>query len=268
MYSLQFSGVGPITVATSNDPAELQAFFNAVQSLMASGGGDFPEFALDGMLQGLRATQDVDGVPVELMVPGSQMIVLTDATSQRPEIVDLVINEAINREVCIHFFLSSSSALGDGIYQRVATETTGTLIENFENFQLASFIAATAVNPCGFTSEEPSRKKRSDPSSEVTFDVSVFTILIQLSMSVNSGATISITRPSGSVATVPASAGFAVFSEGNPEPGTWGVRTDSGTIEVSVTQTTTIDTTILYIPEESDESTLNPPEACKSIISY
>ena len=265
---MNFSGVGPITVATSNDPAELQGFFLAVQNLVASGGGDFPEFALDGMLQGLQATQDGEGGPVELMVPGSQMIVLTDATSQRPEIVDLVITEAINREVCIHFFVSNSAALSDGIYQRIATETTGTLIENFENFQLASFIAATAINPCGFTFEEPSRKKRSDSSSEVTFDVSVFTILIQLSISANSGATVSITRPGGGVATVVASVGFAVFSEGNPEPGTWSVHADSGNVEASVTQTTTIDTTILYIPEGSDETTPNPPEACKSIMSH
>ena len=220
------------------------------------------------MLQGLQATQDVDGVPVEVMIPGSQMIVLTDATSRRPEITDTVISEAISREVCIHFFVSDSAALGDGIYQRIANETTGVLIENFENFQLASFIAATAVTPCGFTSDETSRKKRSDPSSQVTFDVSVFTILIQLSISANSGATISITRPDGSVATVVASASFAVFSEGNPQPGTWSVCADFGAIGVSATQMTTIDTTILYVSDGSNETTSTPPPACKSTTPY
>ena len=53
-------GVGPIQSASTGDPVELQAFYHGILNLTADGGGDFPEYALDGMLQGLmvrRTTQ-------------------------------------------------------------------------------------------------------------------------------------------------------------------------------------------------------------------
>lgn len=50
-----YVGVGPIQSASTGDPAELQAFYHSVLSLTAHGGGDFPEYALDGILQGLMA---------------------------------------------------------------------------------------------------------------------------------------------------------------------------------------------------------------------
>lgn len=214
------------------------------------------------MLQGLRSSQTVDGVRMDLMVSGSQMIVLTDATSKRTEITGTVISEATTRGVCIHFFASSSSATGDGIYPRVARETSGTLIQNFANWQLASFISASASSPCRYTSASTTRRRRSTPSSQDMFDVSVFTFLIQLSIRASSGATLSITRPDGTVATVVASANFAVFSEGTPQPGRWSVRANFGTIDLSVTQETAIDTTILYTVEGSTDTALTPPQAC------
>lgn len=258
-----YIGVGPITIAASNDPAELQSFYTAVQALRAYAGGDYPEFALDGMLQGLRATRTVDGVLMELMATGSQMIVLTDATTKRPEITDTVISEATRRGVCIHFFISDSHATNDGIYQRVARETSGTLISNFANWQLASFISASASNPCRFTSTVSSRRRRRTTTSSLqTFDVSIFTFLIQLSIRASSGATITITRPDSTISTVVASANFAVYSEGTPQHGRWSVRTNLGTLDLSVTQETALDTTFLYIVEGSTETTSTPPQAC------
>ena len=53
--SFIYAGVGPIQFATTNDPAELQAFYQAVSSLTANGGGDTPEYALDGIRQALLA---------------------------------------------------------------------------------------------------------------------------------------------------------------------------------------------------------------------
>ena len=257
------AGVGLITIAASNDLAELQSFYNAVQALVATGGGDYPEYALDGMFQGLQTTHTVDGVSKELMMAGSQMIVITDATSKRTEITSTVISEATMRGVCIHFFISYSYATSDGIYQRVASETSGTLIQNFANRQLASFISASASSPCRYTSTTTSsRRRRSTSLSQEAFDVSVFTFLIQLSIRANSGATVSITRPDGTTSTVVASANFAVFSEGTPQPGRWSVCANFGTIDLSVTQEMAIDTTIFYIVEGSTEATSTPPQAC------
>lgn len=256
-------GVGPITIAASNDPAELQSFYNAVQALAAYGGGDYPEYALDGMLQGLQASQTIDGVSMDLMAAGSQMIVLTDATSKRPEITDTVISEATMRAVCIHFFTSHSGATSDGIYPRVARETSGTLIQNFANWELASFISASAGSPCRYSSTTTtSRRRRSTSSSRETFDVSIFTFLIQLSIRATSGATLTITRPDSTTATIVASANFAVFSEGTPQPGRWSVSANFGTVDLSVSQEIAIDTTILYAEEDSAETTSTPPQAC------
>lgn len=61
MYT--YAGVGPIHTATTSEPMELQAFYHAVLSLTAAGGGDFAEYALDGMREGLlvrRTAQNSD----------------------------------------------------------------------------------------------------------------------------------------------------------------------------------------------------------------
>ena len=194
------------------------------------------------------------------MIAGSQMIVLTDASSKRPEITDTVISEAITRGVCIHFFISDSSATSDGIYTRVAHETSGTLINNFANWQLASFISASSSNPCRFTSTSSSSRRRRSISSYGTFDVSVFSFLIQVSISASSGATIIITRPDSTSTSVVASSNFAVFSEGNPQSGRWSASASFGVIQLSVTQETAVDTTILYVV--GNETTPTPPQAC------
>ena len=255
-------GVGPITIL-NRDLSKLDSFITAVQALTASGGGNFPEFALDGMLQGLQVTQVIGDVTNDLMTVGSQMIVITDALSLRPEITDTVISEANMRGVCIHLFIArvggAIRALSDGIYERVAAETSGLLIPDYSNFQLASFIADTAVTPCGFINV-PSTSSSS--TSVETFDVSVFTSLLQLSIGASSGATVTITRPDSSSATVVASQGFAVFSEGNPQAGTWSVSVSTGTVQLSLIQRTVLDTTLLYVTERSNEATLKPSQNC------
>ena len=259
-------GVGPITVL-NRDPSKLDAFIAAVQALEANGGGDFPEFALDGMLQGLQSTQVIDDVTTDLMTAGSQMIVLTDALSLRPEITDMVISEANTRGVCIHLFIARVGgdirALSDGIYQRVAAETSGILIPDYSNFQLASFIADTAVAPCGFVNV-PSTSGSS--SSVETFDISAFTSLLQLSIGASSGVTVTISRPDSSSVTVVASQRFAVFSEGNPQAGTWSVSASTGTVQLSLIQRTILDTTLLYVTEGSNEATLIPSLNCMLLI--
>jgi hypothetical protein len=206
------------------------------------------------MLQGLQATQVINGVTTDLMTAGSQMIVLTDALSLRPEITDTVIAEANMRGVCIHFFISSIDiAIADGIYPRIASETSGTLTQDFTNFQLANFIADTAVTPCGFINTQST----GNSLPVETFDVSTVSVLLQLSIAAASGATVTITRPDSSFVTVVASQGFAVFSEINPQPGTWTVSVSTGAIEVSEITRTVVDTTFVYVSE--DEVALIPP---------
>lgn len=112
--------MGNITYANSHFAPQLFDFYESVQSLHAFGGGDEPEYALYAMQQGLRA---VSKESFELMVEGSQMVVLTDAPSKQKELVKDVIYEAVRRKVCIHFFTSDNYALEDGIYEQIAAQT-------------------------------------------------------------------------------------------------------------------------------------------------
>ena len=89
-----------------------------------------------------------------------------------------------------------------------------------------------------------------------TFDVSTVSVLLQLSIGAATGAIVTITRPDSSFVTIVASQGFAVFSENNPQAGTWTVSVSTGTIEVSEIARTVVDTTFVYV---SEEVTLVPP---------
>lgn len=202
---------------------------------------------------------------------GSQMIVITDAASKRPEIVDTVIRHANRQGVCIHFFISrmnSYDSLRDGIYQRVSQQTAGTLISNFANWQLARFISESSNTPCvnpNYTPSRPRPQKRSTFTQQETFEVSVLTYLLKLSMMADSGVNIFITRPDGSIATVLSQNNFAVFSEGQPLHGLWSVQVDSGIVQVSVAQQIALDIVIYYVSDNSSEIASIPPQACMLI---
>ena len=196
------------------------------------------------------------------------MIVITDAASKRPEIENIVIRHANRRGVCIHFFISRNNvndSLSDGVYQRVAQATHGTLIPSFANWQLASFVSESSDSPCvnpNYTPVIERPQKRSTSTQQQIFEVSVFTYLIKLSMMAESGTNVSIIRPNGSITTIEAEDNFAVFSEGQPLHGEWRVQVDSGSIQLSVSQQIAIDLVVYYAPDNSSAITHVPPQAC------
>ena len=203
------------------------------------------------------------------MMRGSQMIVITDAASKRPEIEKIVIHHANRRGVCIHFFISRNNvndSLRDGVYQRVSRATHGTLIPSFANWQLATFISESSDSPCVNPNYTPAiierPQKRSTSTQQQTFEVSVFTYLIKLSMMGESGTNISVIRPNGSITTVVAEDNFAVFSEGQPLHGQWRVQVESGLIQLSVSQQIAIDVVVYYALDNSSAITYVPPQAC------
>ena len=272
--------MGPILSANAVFLDELQAFYNAVNALTASGGGDAPEYALDGMLQGLTFQEeftDPDGnvFKFDIMSPGSQMIVITDATSKRPEIKDMVIQNAIDREVCIHFFLSRNP-VSDGVYPDVATRTSGTLIPNFADWQLAQFVAEYSNNPCAYSTGVRGKRQAvpptPTPSRCQSFEVSALAINLKLSTLVTDHSfmpvTLTIERPNGTVTlrnvnpiegTV-----FDVYTEGLPPPGVWTICTSAGIIDtLSVTVQNSLDLTVRYKSDSTEEISDLPPPACK-----
>ena len=118
------TGVGNITYTFSTDAEQLHKFFESVEVIQASGGGDGPEYALYAMLEALKLK---DG-RYPLMVDGSQIMVLTDAPTKQPELEPGVIKIATEQRVCIHFFTSGGGTLADGIFERIANQTHGNIV--------------------------------------------------------------------------------------------------------------------------------------------
>ena len=238
------------------------------------------------MLQGLTYQEeftDPDGnmFKFDIMSPGSQMIVITDAPSKRPEIKDMVIQNAVSREVCIHFFLSRNPGpVSDGVYPDIASGTSGTLISNFADWQLAQFVAEYSNNPCVYSTGVRGKRQvvppTPSPSSCHTFDVSMLAINLKLSTRVNVDRfmpiTLTITRPNGTTtlrSVGPSATPFDIYTEGLPPPGMWSVCTSAGTFEaVSATIQNSLDLTIRYKSDNSGNILDSPPPACKLLLNY
>ena len=211
------------------------------------------------MLKVLRKN-NLDGVKV--MTPGSQMVVITDAPSKQPELASRVITEANALEVCIHFFLSENPT--SDIYQNIADNTSGTVVP-FTNSDLGSFVAAYSTTPCQYIVNK--RRKRAavspPPTTCQSLKVTEFAALIKLTITAKTGQSVTITRPNGVNIVLTVGAGdFTVFSEGHPIPGTWRACVSSGSLTVSLAQTILLDTTIVYLDDGKDATSV-PPPACK-----
>ncbi len=244
---------------------ELLTFYSNLNSLEASGGGDGPEYSLDAMLKALKfKIYDDYGTLKPLMVEGSQMIVITDAPSKHQEIEFNVTRMAYARGVCIHIFVSGSYGTEDGLYQRVAEETTGTLVTPFSNWDIAKFASSYKNSPCAF---EVSRRKRAAIASPCqSFHISELSILFRFSG--NTDSSVVLTRPSGTTIEVLGGAGVAVHSEGHPEAGEWLACLSSGDLEFSVDQDYSLDATLGYLKKTNTGTivaSIVPPTECKLI---
>ena len=213
------------------------------------------------------------------MAPGSQIIVLTDASSKNTAILEEVIARAISLEVCIHFFETGSCSGRRPIesYMRIAQATGGTVVNN--TWEFTNFVASYRDSGSCADFYDLGRRKRlasTDPRCE-HFRVSRFTNLLKLSVrpSVTGLSTVTVRKPSGSTASprviYPHSNNrFAVFSELYPESGLWSVCVDSGTVQVFSKMEASLDVVVFYPKNESHSSgaiptTSSSPPACKFV---
>ena len=205
------------------------SFAAAVNALQAAGGGDTPEYALDGMLAGLRVTAENDmSEIVRIMTPGSQMIVLTDAPTKNEPLEADIIKEANDRGVCIHFLIARDmNLISNSVYQRIADGTSGT-IGAFSDFTFSDFVASYRQNPCNKLTPGQRRRRSIVRSKRQVAPglvcknvyVSSFAYLFKLSIETNPSTTVSITQPNGTVnQAISSSRGLAVFSQAMPVGG-------------------------------------------------
>ena len=276
MAPLICADFGPITtVYTSKEVGDLVSFVEAVKALEPHGGGDLPEYALDGMLAGLLATAlDTNAIEIPIMTPGSQMIVLTDAETKNESLEVEVINEANNRNVCVHFLIANNNRLTNNyIYQRIADRTSGTILE-FSDFTFSNFVATYRQNPCNTLTKTQKRsiskrsilrsRRQSGATNCKNFYISSFAYLMKLSIEATIFITVRLTRPNGTVSQeVASSGGLVVYSEAMPAGGQWKVCVNSGTLKISLSQEITFDTSILFINEGSEMPSTVPPPLCK-----
>ncbi len=260
-------GVGPISLAYTDVVGDLLSFYDNVRALTANGGGDIPEYSLDGMLKGLQFQyMDDYGTVLDVMVEGSQMIVLTDAPSKNEVLESTVIEFANRIGVCIHCFVVDNYGTDDGLYQRVAEGTSGQLVTPFSNWDIANFASSYRTSPCNYEIKEK-RRKRSATAPALkchSFHVSKLSILFRFSG--ESLSSVTLTRPSGTIIVVPLNAGVAVHSERNPESGEWLACLISGTLEFSVDQDYSFDATIGYLKKTSSGNlvaSISPPVECE-----
>src|SRR6266850_4046870 len=101
--------IGPLTVTDDAD-----TFKAAISSLFASGGGDCPELAMGGMLQGLSASDE-----------GGVLFMFTDASALDSGLAGNVSSLATSKDIEVFPILFGSCSPIDPGYQRVASESGG-----------------------------------------------------------------------------------------------------------------------------------------------
>ena len=254
-------------MAYTEDAEQLLSFYNNVTALKAipESGGDINEYALDAMLDALEFTiKDEDG---PLLWPGSQMIVLTDAPSKNKDLKLNVTSLAKKEFICIHFFVSYHSFLEDGVYQYVAEETEGTVVNPYSNWTLARFVSSYKEKKCGIFIDERQKRAPSISLKCSSFRVSQLASMFKFSGEANS--TVTLISPSGKSIEVASKGGVAVHARPNPEFGEWQACADTGMLEVSVYEDIVIDATIFYFNNiEGSNRTSVPPTECELITVY
>ena len=248
-----------ITVQGVND------FLTDVNALRAHGGGDCPEYGMTAILQAIELIDGIDRENVQNKGKHN-LIVLTDASAKDESLYQQVIANATAQDkpdVTVHFFYSGNGcgAEGFGHYEDVRNDTGGFSVEqnNAANFeQFTEFIVDSYDSSSGsiISSLKPCQ------NFQISHFVSRFSCLIETSSS-----SITITKPDNSNLDITTFANsFGVYKDTNPQPGNWRACVFSGTLQLSLTYSVSLELDIDYLKENKDGAFLptnHLPYACK-----
>ena len=279
-------GIPEATVAHTDGPTagtELAALLRASDSMYATGGGDGPERQLRALLATLNV-KDSDGIPV--MIPGSQIVLLTDAPSHDEELIVNVTNQAVMQKVCISFFLSQTAWVG---YQNISDATGGTVVFSIDRTSFATFNADHEATQCashyGLDYHARKRPLVPDPPSPVDhvpilhhndtmckyFTTSRFVSTVIVTGQTAQDSMI-VTKPDGAEVRVFSNIRREkIFRDSAPQSGQWSVCVSTGTVTITVEKTDSMSATVNYLKiENSTEFFLEytPPLACKFYSFY
>ena len=277
------SGIGPPTIATMYNKegegltlTQLNKFRIVTEGLYARGGGDCPERQLEALISALGLT-DTEGFPI--MVPGSHIVLLTDASSHDLGREKFVIQLAKDQKVCINFFISMSGGCLDEsgrlMYHRIATVTGGTVVESISQDGFRNFSATHEEIQCAdfhnisrFTKR---RKRQILPTPGPvchTFISSQFTEKLKIVAQTSQGF-ITVIKPNREIIRISTLYGSSgpVYSDVSPLAGEYRVCVSTGTLNITLERKDMMDSIIKYLrPVENTTqllTTSSPPPACK-----
>ena len=274
------TGIPAATIATTyngiESVRELEELSRQTESLIAYSGGDGPERQFRALLTILMLR---DSYGLEVMIPGSEIVLLTDYTSHDPELENDIIAKARELKVCISFYLSDVTWEP---YTRIAAQTGGAIVnsirrESFRHFddnhdygQCARFYDLETLTPV-----IGKRKKRSAATPSFTteqrchyFTTSSFTTSLTV-QGYTSQPIMIVTRPDSEVVRVTNNfEGNKIYRDTDPIPGQYSVCVESGTLTISLDITDSMSSIFQFLVPTGDSISLNnsPPPACKFAI--
>ena len=222
----------------------------------------------------------IDSDRLLVMIRGSEIVLLTDASSHDADLEDDIITKARSMNVCISFYLSNTEFEP---YSRIAAQTGGTVVYSIDRYafrefnnthdygQCASFYDLPTLLPP--TSDPPisgRRKKRSvvTPSFNTEQRCHYFTtssFATSLTARVFTSEEVIVTTPE-EVRVIGNIRGEELYHAVNPPAGQWSICVETGTLTISLDITNSIHSILKF--HKSDEGSFSlrsspPPPACK-----
>jgi hypothetical protein len=136
---------------------ELEQLLNATNSLIAYDGGDGPERQFRALMAILSLVES-DGQL--LMIPGSEIVLLTDASSHDADLEYDIITTARMMNVCISFYLSDEEFEP---YTRIAIQTGGTIVNSIDRSAFRVFAEKHDYGKCATFYDLPTLVPPTDP---------------------------------------------------------------------------------------------------------
>ncbi|XP_046366074.2 von Willebrand factor A domain-containing protein 7-like isoform X2 [Haliotis rufescens] len=259
-------------VSLFNDPVNMTTVFQSgnstetliyIQSIRVHGGGDCPEYILDGIEKALSVCN-----------PDSQMYVFTDASAKDFNRVDRILTLLDQKKVKIDFLLTSDcsrrrretegvketlrirrSASGEDLYRSLAEATGGTV---YVTDKTAIHRVAAVIRESAKASSVTILKKTVPSSETLNISVPVDSTVERLTiMIISSGeARETIYNPQGTIQTTHQhnytvenlSSSIKMIKIDFPQAGGWRVvRQDSNSWEVEVTGQSTLDISTTFV---------------------
>ena len=256
---------------------ELEAFLTATNFLYAHDGGDTPERQLQALLATLMVQHDDGFGPYSVMIPGSEIVLLTDAPSHDPELENNVITKANIQNVCINFYLSGLSDTDSAQYDRIAAATGGKVVNSIDRSSFRMFDDEHNYGQCAWfynlTTSDQKKRAVSTSSYDIEQRCHYFTTSLLTDTLAVQGYTIQasmiVTKPNGEEVNIITNfRGDKVYHDNAPLSGQWSVCVGVGTLTISVQITDSISAILQYLTSTSSSPEVSlqysPPPACKS----